>query len=737
MEDVCGMRALYETIQQNNAEDYARIIQEKASYPYLYHLSEVRQNLIDWLPITDNMQVLERNAECGALTAKLVEKAGSVTAVVEDSLQGDIVRARCENARSKLRAVTEECENTNEKLRAVTEECKNTNEKLRIVTEEAWRNRDLENTRYDMILLVGSIYRYRAELPELRTMLKPEGVLILADTNRLGLKYFAGCQEEYRGGYFNGIEGYADAMQRKSGRYADATQRKSGRYADAKQTECERCYSKSEYSKMLKDAGFAYQQFYYPYPDHKFPASIYSEEWLPKKGELAENRRNFDRDRLQLFDESKAYDSLISEGLFGAFANSFLIVASANKYKEFKTIYTKYSNERARQYCIRTDIVKDTSGEKAVYKYALAPESEKHIRYIEEAYRRLSECYRDSGITFCACDYEEKECARIRFPFVSGSSLQDIMEQAILAGDDVAVEEILREYVRRIRSYGGEEPFVVTPEFTRVFGEVELTEGLSCAAASDVDMIFANIFVDGNQPVSEAVWQVIDYEWTYTFPIPKLFILYRGIYFAYYQILQDTAWTLSALLELAGITEAQAEAFKKMEAQFQIYLGTGAVPVRNMQRLLGTKITPLKELLDLQKAGVTQSGIAATVANGSKAAGSMSSRGEKSPKIRKIIYNIDRREYQDGSVICSGWALAKCWNGSCLPVEISVLDETGKVVSAQVERTERQDAIEALGIRKAATSVVGFDCVWIAPPKGEWKIQFSLGNKECIYKMQE
>ena len=44
---------------------------------------------------------------------------------------------------------------------------------------------------------------------------------------------------------------------------------------------------------------------------------------------LAGNRTNFDRDRLQLFDESKAYDSLISEGLFGAFANSFLIVASA------------------------------------------------------------------------------------------------------------------------------------------------------------------------------------------------------------------------------------------------------------------------------------------------------------------------------------------------------------------------------------------------------------------------
>ena len=37
--------------------------------------------------------------------------------------------------------------------------------------------------------------------------------------------------------------------------------------------------------------------FYYPYPDHKFPSVIYSDEWLPQKGELAEGRSNYDRDR--------------------------------------------------------------------------------------------------------------------------------------------------------------------------------------------------------------------------------------------------------------------------------------------------------------------------------------------------------------------------------------------------------------------------------------------------------
>ena len=38
------------------------------------------------------------------------------------------------------------------------------------------------------------------------------------------------------------------------------------------------------------------------------------------------NIMNFDRERLELFDEGKVYDSLIDEELFPLFANSFLIV---------------------------------------------------------------------------------------------------------------------------------------------------------------------------------------------------------------------------------------------------------------------------------------------------------------------------------------------------------------------------------------------------------------------------
>ena len=128
----------------------------------------------------------------------------------------------------------------------------------------------------------------------------------MADANRIGLKYLAGCQEEYCGGYFTGIDGYPDAAA-------------VGRFG--------RSYSRAEYTRLLQAAGFGGLTFYYPYPDHKFPSVIYSDEWLPQKGELAEGRSNYDRDRVACFNERVMFDSLLEEGVFQTFSNSFLIEA--------------------------------------------------------------------------------------------------------------------------------------------------------------------------------------------------------------------------------------------------------------------------------------------------------------------------------------------------------------------------------------------------------------------------
>ena len=274
MEDAEVLKELYETIKQNSKADYAGIIEQQASYPYLYHLSQIRENLVSFLPFDKDMRVLECNPECGALTGKLLAMTGSVTVLAESERQEKILRARFMEPQER--------------------------EKLDI------RRLLPEHGRFDAILIAGHFYRWEKQLPALRELLAPGGKLYVADANRIGLKYLAGCQEEYCGGYFTGIEGYPDA----------AAVGRSGR-----------SYSRAEYTGLLQAAGFGGLTFYYPYPDHKFPSVIYSDEWLPQKGELAEGRSNYDRDRVACFNERVMFDSLLEEGVFQTFSNSFLIEA--------------------------------------------------------------------------------------------------------------------------------------------------------------------------------------------------------------------------------------------------------------------------------------------------------------------------------------------------------------------------------------------------------------------------
>lgn len=58
-----------------------------------------------------------------------------------------------------------------------------------------------------------------------------------------------------------------------------------------------RTFSRPELEKIICSAGLEEVQFYYPYPDYRFPMTVYSDDHLPKVGELWDNLRNFDQER--------------------------------------------------------------------------------------------------------------------------------------------------------------------------------------------------------------------------------------------------------------------------------------------------------------------------------------------------------------------------------------------------------------------------------------------------------
>lgn len=272
---------LLEIVKENEPDKFEEIIIQKRNWPILYHLSEKRANIIDWYPLSESAEVLEIGSGCGAITGALADKAHSVTCI-ELSKRRSLI-----NAYRNIKR-----DNINIKI---------------------GNFQDIEptlNDQYDLITLIGvleygqlyidSETPFTEFLSIIKRHLKEDASVVIAIENKLGLKYWAGCQEDHIPQYFTGIEGYDGVEDVKT-------------------------FSKEEITEIIKNAGYSKIKFYYPYPDYKFPTTIYSDDYLPKKGELNNNIRNFDKERMVLFDETKAYNSLIEEHLFPYFSNSFFI----------------------------------------------------------------------------------------------------------------------------------------------------------------------------------------------------------------------------------------------------------------------------------------------------------------------------------------------------------------------------------------------------------------------------
>ncbi len=272
-------------VKEHTEEELPQIIADSGSWPILYHLSEYRANVLYGIPFEKSDKVLEIGAGCGAISGYVCRNAGSVTSV-------DLSKRRCLINAHRHR----DMDNLEIVVANFKDVCENIEEK------------------YDYVLLIGVLEYakwlieeenpYEKLLVEAGKLLKPNGKIVIAIENRFGLKYFAGCKEDHLGQVFVGINGYNNG------------------------TEKVQTFTKSELTSLIKKAGDFDYKFYYPYPDYKFATTIYSDEYLPQPGELNNNIRNFDNSRLVLFDESKAFDGLIGDGIFQNFSNSFLVVIS-------------------------------------------------------------------------------------------------------------------------------------------------------------------------------------------------------------------------------------------------------------------------------------------------------------------------------------------------------------------------------------------------------------------------
>ena len=255
-------------------------------WPGLYHLSSNRSNILRPVGhIFSGAQVLEIGAGCGAITRYLGESGADVLALEGTPRRAAIARSRTRD----LPNVTILCEDF---------------QSLHL------------NYKFDVITLIG-VLEYAnlftshecpplAMLQQVRSLLKPNGKLIVAIENQFGLKYFAGAREDHVGEKMYGIEG----------RYRHDQPQTFGRQA---------------LKQIIAEAGFSSVQFAAPFPDYKFPVSIVTEAGFAEKGFDAgalawqSVRRDPQLPDDLFFSPELVWPGVFSNGLALDLANSFLI----------------------------------------------------------------------------------------------------------------------------------------------------------------------------------------------------------------------------------------------------------------------------------------------------------------------------------------------------------------------------------------------------------------------------
>lgn len=503
--------------------EFPGVIEERADWPTLYHLSNARENIVRWLPIKKTDKVLEVGSGCGAITGAFTKMAGEVVS--------------CDL--SKKRSLI----NANRHMDAEN------------LTIHVGNFSDVEKelpADFDYICLIG-VFEYGASyiktetpyedfLKLLMKHLKPDGRLVIAIENRMGLKYFAGCKEDHVSRYFAGIEGYATG---------DGV----------------RTFSKPGLEKIFKKVGVNNYRFFYPYPDYKFMHTLFSDERLPKVGELSDNKRNFDQDRMELFSEKEAFDALIEDGTFDEFSNSYLVVIGP----DVNVDYARFSNDRAREYAIYTSVENMKVGNrsaKVIKKQPLFKEGTDHILNMEKYYELLEKRYEGGKLNVNRCEVIQKDTDPVAcFEYVEGITLLEMMDGCLKNNDIEGFYGLFDQYVEFV-GYGDD------------------------TSVSDQDVVFSNILVNGDD------WTLIDYEWTKEARTPIRETAYRAVYCYLLEDKNRQKINLDLIMDKIKLSSEAAALLREDEAVFQKKVTGKKLSMQEMRDRIGMKIANPIKLMD-------------------------------------------------------------------------------------------------------------------------------------------
>ena|GEM_PF-894534 len=401
-------------------------------------------------------------------------------------------------------------------------------------------------------------------------------------------------------------------------------------------------------------------KWYYPYPAIEFPVSVFSDERFPEMGECDDNRYNFHDASLELFDERMMTDQLLTTGQYPFFAQAYmLVIARSQEVLDRLPNYTRFSNERREEMQIRTDVYSNR-----VVKSAFSHQSVLHVGRLVEHGRKLAGVLGSLSVLGLPLSVNRQtevtaDGDRVTFGFVDGESLESRLDRMVANGEAAAAAKLMLSFVDKLRSLPGLVPFESSYDFRRWFGDVSperivaLDGGgnelpVMALPVTDIDMIPQNILLTETEAV------LIDYEWTFDFPVPVDYVIFRFLYYylegKYRMMYKEEAF--ENLYRQAGFSESVRQNFLMMETHFQEYVQQAAMILRNEYDMYGK---PLIRRWQIQAMLLAEKGHAINVIYPSQHEEMISSvqveRGNDTRGIRQEVYHYKIPVTENGEMI--------------------------------------------------------------------------------------
>lgn len=503
-------------------EDEKLLLEENPSLENLYLFSNQREGLVEWLDIGEGARILLAGFENLPLVGFLLKKSAWIDI---DAQEGFMEALNLRFAKPP----------TLRRFSLKSFLSSSSEEEL----EEAEKGSGHFGS-FDYIILNAEYIRPDARrLKMLRALLTEGGRLVLAASNRYGIKHLLG-----------------KAAEKNS-------------------------LSKRELEEMLCEGGFDEYSMYYPMTDHKLPLCLYSDRYLPGRGELSHDVPAYDYPFVAGIPIRDKMDEICETGDFPFFANSYIAVSG----KPPETVYIKYNRNRREIYQIST-CIREREGKRIVRKSALRKEGAEHIESFETKYRRLLE--EGQKVVYLQADIDRKKL-RAEFEYLEGESLSERLGKLIRDG------------------------YIPVKEIKEAF---ELIDG--GIGTANRDAILDNFLCSGEKVYG------IDYEWVEEERLPLNYTRYRALHEFYLKFGARMGCGEEEFMELFSIKPEEIEAYQKEEESFQqkvkgklqeIYLDNYLVEMKTAAELIKNereyryalgRIEALKSELEMKRAALKQ-----------------------------------------------------------------------------------------------------------------------------------